>query len=107
MEGNDLVEGAEYDAAGIRARGEAQGHSAMMGGLQSGIQGLTGGIASKFGAAGGSSYGGIGTGTIDRASVANSIASVNGREASSILNSSASLPSFLGDSTPSFLGSYF
>ena len=104
MQGQDIVEGAEYDAVGIRAEAAAQGHQAMMGGLQSGLQGLTGGIASKFG---GSAYGGTGTGTIDKASVANDLARVNGREASSFLSSGASVPSFLGDSTPSFLGSYF
>ena len=80
MQGNDLVEGAKYDAAGIRAEGAAQGHQAMMGGLRSGISGLTGGIMNKFGSAGGSSYGGIGTGTIDRASVANDLARINARE---------------------------
>ena len=79
MQGNDLVEGAEYDAEGIRAQGAAQGHSAIMGGLSSGLQGLTGGIASKYGG-GGSSYGGVGTGTIDRTSVANDLARINARE---------------------------
>lgn len=107
MHGNDLVEGAEYDAVGIRAEGAARGHQLAMGGLQSGLQGLTGGIMGKYGG-GGSSYGGIGTGTIDKASVANSIASVNGREASAILSSGNSFPSFLdASSMPSFSGPSF
>ena len=105
MHGNDLVEGAEFDGVGIRAEGAAQGHAAMMGGLRSGVQGFTGGLMSKIGSAGGS-YGGTGTGTIDKASVANSIASVNGREASAILSSGNSFPSFLDSSSmPSFSGS--
>lgn len=79
MQGNDLVEGAEYDAVGIRAQGAAQGQQAIMGGLQSGLQGLTGGILNKYGG-GGSSYGGTGTGTIDTASVANDLARINARE---------------------------
>lgn len=80
MHGNDIVEGAEYDAVGIRAEGAAQGRQLLMGGLQSGLQGLTGGIMNKFGSLGGNSYGGVGTGTIDRASVANDLARINARE---------------------------
>ena len=80
MQGNDLVEGAEFDAVGIRAEGAAQGHAAMMGGLRSGLQGLTGGFMDKYGSLGGTSYGGIGTGAIDKASVASDLARVNARE---------------------------
>ena len=104
-QGNDLVDGAEFDAVGIRAEGAEQRQAAIMGGLRSGIQGLTGGLGAKYGSSG--SYGGTGTGTIDTASVNNSIASVNGREASAILSSSNSFPDFLGGSAPSFSGSYF
>ena len=53
------------------------------------------------------SYGGTGTGTIDKSSVANSIASVNGREASEILRSNVSFPDFLGGYQPSFSGPSF
>ena len=102
-------EKAKYDAQSILADSAAQGHSLVQGGLQQGIQSFAGGLGSRFGASGGTSYGGTGTGTIDKSSVANSIASVNGREASAILSSSNSFPSFVdASSMPSFSSpSYF
>lgn len=100
---------AKYEAQSVRAEAGAQGHSLVMGGLSQGIQSFAGGLGSRLGSSGAPSYGGTGTGTIDKASVANSIASVNGREASAFLSSGNSFPSFLDSSAmPTFSGpSYF
>lgn len=57
MYGNDLVDGAEFDAVGIRAEGRARGHQAVMGGFKSGSRGLIGGISAKVGGGGGGGSG--------------------------------------------------
>lgn len=100
--GKANVEKAKYAGEAMAAQGQAAGRSAMMGGLASGIGSIASGFMNRP-----RSYGGTGTGTIDAASVNNSIASVNGREASSILSSDASFPDFLGGSVPSFSGPSF
>ena len=100
--GQANVKKAKYAGKAAIAQGQAAGRSAMMGGIASGIGSIASGFMNMP-----KSYGGTGTGTIDAASVNNSIASVNGREASAILSSGASLPDFTGGLAPSFSGPSF
>lgn len=81
--GKANVEKAKYAGEAMVAQGQAAGRSAMMGGLASGIGSVASGFMNMD-----NSYGGFGTGEINKADVDSSLARVNAREATKMgLNS--------------------
>lgn len=74
--GKANVKKAKYAGEAMAAQGEAAGRSAMMGGIASGIGSIAGGFMNRPD----NSYGGFGTGEIDKAAVDRDIARINARE---------------------------